>query len=54
MPVLPEIERAKILPILEKLRLDLAEASGNDRELLFSMKRYIAKRLEIDERGTSM
>ena len=52
MPALPEDERAKVLPILAKLRADLSEASGGSEELLFSMKRYIAKRLEFDERGT--
>ena len=52
MPVLPDEARARILPILEKLRLDLQEASGGNDEILFSMKRYIAKRLEFDERGT--
>lgn len=52
MPVLPEDERAKILPILAKLRSELVEAAGGNDELLFSMKRYIAKRLEFDERGT--
>jgi len=52
MPVLPEDERAKVLPILAKLRADLIEASSGNEELLFSMKRYIAKRLEFDERGT--
>ena len=52
MPALPEDARAKLLPILEKLRLELQEASGSSGEILFSMKRYIAKRLEFDERGT--
>jgi hypothetical protein len=52
MPVLPEIERAKILPILAKLRVELEEAAGDNEAILFSMKRYIAKRLEFDERGT--
>jgi hypothetical protein len=50
--VLPEDERAKVLEMLAKLRLELLEAAGGDEELLFSMKRYIAKRLEFDERGT--
>jgi hypothetical protein len=52
MPVLPEDERAKLIPILAKLRSELFEASGANEEILFSMKRYIAKRLEFDERGT--
>jgi hypothetical protein len=52
MPVLPDDERAKVLPILAKLRLELEEASGGNQTTLFSMKRYIAKRLEFDERST--
>ena len=52
MPVLPDEERTKVIPILERLRLDLLEASGGNEEVLFSMKRYISKRLEFDERGT--
>ena len=52
MPALPSEERAKMLAILAKLRMELQEASGGSEELLFSMKRYIAKRLEFDERGT--
>ena len=52
MPALPEDERAKVLPLLAKLRLDLEETSGGNEELLFSMRRYISKRLEFDERGT--
>ena len=52
MPILPDADRAKVLPILEKLRVDLQEASGGVEEILFSMKRYISKRLEFDERGT--
>jgi len=52
MPVLPDEERTKVIPILERLRLDLLEAAGGNEEVLFSMKRYISKRLEFDERGT--
>jgi hypothetical protein len=52
MPKLPDEDRAKAILILDKLRLDLQEASAGNEELLFSMKRYIAKRLEFDERGT--
>ncbi len=52
MPKLPDEDRAKAILILDKLRLDLQEASAGNEELLFSMKRYISKRLEFDERGT--
>ena len=51
MPALPKEELAKVTPILDKLRLDLVEASGGNKEILFSMKRYVAIRLQYDERG---
>ncbi len=47
MPALPKEELAKVIPVLEKLRLDLQDASGGNKELLFSMKRYIAIRLHM-------
>ena len=52
MPKLCEEDRARAVLILHKLRLDLHEACAGNEEILFSMKRYIAKRLEVDERGT--
>lgn len=52
MPALPKEELAKVISLLEKLRLDLQDASGGNKELLFSMKRYIAIRFLYDERGT--
>ena len=52
MSKLPDEDRAKAILILDKLRNDLQEAAAGSDETLFSMKRYIAKRLEFDERGT--
>jgi uncharacterized protein with PIN domain len=52
MPKLSAENRAQIIPILERLREEILSVAGDDRELLFQMKRYIAKRLEFDERGT--
>ena len=52
MPVLREEERQKVLPILESARRALEIASGGDPIVLHQMRRYVAKRLEFDERGT--
>ena len=51
MATLSENERAKAIELLDKLRADLKQISSDD-DLLFSMRRYIVKRLEFDERGT--
>jgi len=45
-------DRAKAIVMLEELRTKIAEVAGEDRELLFQVRRYILKRLEFDERGT--
>jgi hypothetical protein len=52
MPELSEANRAKTLPILERVRTEILSIAGEDKALIFQMKRYIAKRLEFDERGT--
>jgi hypothetical protein len=52
MPELSVENRAKTLPILKRVRDEIAAVAGEDKELIFQMKRYIAKRLEFDERGT--
>jgi hypothetical protein len=52
MPELSEENRAKTLPILERVRAEILVVAGDDKALIFQMKRYIAKRLEFDERGT--
>jgi len=52
MPTLSEEDRVKAIAILEQLRARIIEVAGEDRELLFQLRRYILKRLEFDERGT--
>jgi hypothetical protein len=52
MASLSEEDRAKAIAILELVRERIAEAAGEDRELLFQVRRYVLKRLEFDERGT--
>lgn len=52
MPELSEENRAKTVLILERIRTEILAVAGDDRDLIFQMKRYIAKRLEFDERGT--
>lgn len=52
MPALSEPDRLKAIALLEELRARIDEASAGDEQLRFQIKRYIAKRLEFDERGT--
>jgi hypothetical protein len=52
MPPLTTQQRDSILPLLEKLRADIRDLAGTDEAAVFQMRRYIAKRLEFDERGT--
>ncbi len=52
MPSLSDEDRAKTVEILDEVRRRIATAAGNDQELVFQMRRYVAKRLEFDERGT--
>jgi hypothetical protein len=52
MPELSEIDREKAKALLAELRVKIDEAAAGDEALRFQMKRYIAKRLEFDERGT--
>jgi hypothetical protein len=52
MASLSEENRAKTLEILDEVRRRINAAAGDDRELVFQMRRYVAKRLEFDERGT--
>ena len=52
MPGLSEDHRQKAIAILAYIRSEMNAATGEDRELLHHMRRYIAKRLEFDERGT--
>jgi hypothetical protein len=52
MATLSENERARAIDLLDKLRADLKRISLDNDDLLFSLRRYIVKRLEFDERGT--
>jgi hypothetical protein len=52
MPPLTESQREKVLPILAAVREAIDHASGGDPIVLHQMRRYVAKRLEFDERGT--
>jgi RNase P subunit RPR2 len=52
VPSLSDENRAKTLEILDEVRRRIATAAEHDQELVFQMRRYIAKRLEFDERGT--
>ncbi len=52
MPPLTADQRTRVLPILASVRTALEEASGGNSEVLHQMRRYVAKRLEFDERGT--
>jgi hypothetical protein len=52
MPELSEPDRLKARALLDDLRVKIDEASAGDEALRFQFKRYIAKRLEFDERGT--
>ena len=52
MPPLSEPDREKAIALLVRLRGEIVAAAGEDKDTIFQMKRYIAKRLEFDERGT--
>ena len=52
MPELSETDRAKARALLDELRAKIDEAAAGDEALRFQIRRYIAKRLEFDERGT--
>jgi rubrerythrin len=52
MPALNEQDRQKAIALLEELRARIDEVAAGDEPLRFQIKRYIAKRLEFDERGT--
>src|SRR5579875_1566047 len=52
MPALTAEQRDKVLPLLAYVRKGLEEAAAGDDVLIHQMRRYVAKRLEFDERGT--
>ena len=52
MPELSEGDREKAKALLADLRAKIDEVAIGDEAMRFQIKRYIAKRLEFDERGT--
>ena len=52
MPELPPSDREKAILLLTQLREQIRLAANDNPDLIFQIKRYIAKRLEFDERGT--
>jgi hypothetical protein len=52
MPRLSKDDLDAVRPILETLREQLLALAGDDTVRLHSLRRYLAKRLEFDERGT--
>jgi hypothetical protein len=54
MPELSREDREKVIPLLKRIREELKLASAGNLKTLHQMRRYVAKRLEFDERGTPM
>ena len=52
MPPLTDDQREKVIPILQTVRAAIERAAAGDLSVQHQMRRYIAKRLEFDERGT--
>jgi RNase P subunit RPR2 len=52
MPTLSTGHRQRAIEILAALRAQIDEAASSDEAIRFQLRRYIAKRLEFDERGT--
>ena len=52
MAALSDEDRAKAIGILARVRGEIDAVAGKDAELRFQVRRYVAKRLEFDERGT--
>jgi hypothetical protein len=52
MPSLTEEQRLRVLPLLAALRESIDREAAGDPALRHQIRRYIAKRLEFDERGT--
>jgi len=52
LPALSEEDRDRARALLDDLRERIAATAAGDEALRFQIKRYIAKRLEFDERGT--
>ncbi|SNS34415.1 hypothetical protein SAMN05421770_101588 [Granulicella rosea] len=52
MPSLSDEHRARAIALLDELRAAIDATAAGDEAIRFQMRRYIAKRLEFDERGT--
>ncbi len=52
MPSLADEHRARAIALLDELRVSIDTVAAGDEAVRFQMRRYIAKRLEFDERGT--
>lgn len=52
MPGLSDEDRANAIALLQEIRSRIDAVADGDEVVRFQMRRYIAKRLEFDERGT--
>ncbi|RXH58475.1 HNH endonuclease [Granulicella sibirica] len=52
MPILSNENREKAIALLTTLRAEIETIAAGDEPTRFQLRRYIAKRLEFDERGT--
>jgi hypothetical protein len=52
MATLGDEDRAKAIALLEEIRARIDAVADGDETVRFQMRRYVAKRLEFDERGT--
>jgi hypothetical protein len=52
MAALADDQRLRAIALLTELRAGIDAAAGGDEAVRFQMRRYVAKRLEFDERGT--
>ena len=52
MPGLSDEDRAKAIALLEEIRARIDAVADGDEAVRFQMRRYVARRLEFDERGT--
>src|ERR1700722_10010897 len=52
MAALSDETRAKAIALLQEIRARIDAGADGDEAVQFQMRRYVAKRLEFDERGT--
>jgi RNase P subunit RPR2 len=52
MAALSEGNRAEAIALLQEVRARIDGVAAGDEAVRFQMRRYVAKRLEFDERGT--